>query len=219
MADLLDLDFSITIASKHGDGAQDELLETEDIKDLGEILKARDDLDHPWEQIKEDRIELTSQANHEVELIDFSDEVLTSVPITVAQSDHSLVTMPSAAVQKDDPSNFTGAPATTVQDDDLAVSASTTAAHSNHLPTGSAIATVQSERRERDSYAGSDSTNSDLDSDSDTDSDGSEDGHEDPWTVLDNGGILVRLKSLEEVKSELDRACYAWEDVLARIKI
>ncbi|CAO3573301.1 unnamed protein product [Mortierella alpina] len=217
MADLLDLDFSITIASKHSDGAQDNLFESEDTKDLGEILKARDDLDHPWKQVKEDRMELTSLANHEVELIDFSDDVLPSVPITAAESDHSLVTVPSAAVQKDDSS--AGASFTTIQNDDLATITFSTVAPGNNPPTGSLTATIQSERGERDSYADSDSTTSDFDSDSDTDSDGSEDGHEDLWTILDNGGILVRLKSLEEVKSELDRACYAWEDVLARIKI
>ncbi|KAF9983255.1 hypothetical protein BGZ75_005294 [Mortierella antarctica] len=211
MADLIDLDFSITIASEQSNGAVDNLLEIEDTKDLAEILKARDDLDHPWKQVKEDRIELTSPTDHEVELIDFSDDVFSSVPIIAVQNDHS----PIAAVQGDD--SPTGAPLIAVQND--TVSPSTALAHSENLLTGPAVATVQSERSERDRHAGSDYTDSDSDSDSDTDSDGSEDGHEEPWTILDNGRILVMLKSLEEVKSELDRACYAWEDVLARIKI
>ncbi|KAF9565133.1 hypothetical protein EC968_004260 [Mortierella alpina] len=218
MADLIDLDFSITFASKHSHDAVDNMPEVKDTEDLGVLLKAQDDLDHPWKQVKEDRIELTSQEDHEVQLIDFSDDVHTSVPVTAVQSDHSLASTPIAAVQKDD--SPPRAPLTAVQNDDLLAVSTATAVHQSNDPlTGPAITIVQSERSERGSYAGSDYTDSDLDSDSDTDSDGSEDGHEDPWTILDNGRILVKLKSLEEMKSELNRACYAWEDVLARIKI
>ncbi|KAF9280645.1 hypothetical protein BGZ68_007097 [Mortierella alpina] len=208
MADLIDLDFSITIAPKHSSDAVDVQPETEDTKDLGEILKVREDLDldHPWKQVKEDRMELASPADHEVELIDFSDDVLTNVPIAAVQSDDSP----------------TGAPVVAVQNGDLTVSTAIAAAGSNDpndLLTKPAIATAQNGKSERNTQAGSDYTDSDTDSDSETDSDGSGDGHEDPWTILDNGGILVKLKSLEEVKNELDRACYAWEDVLAHIKI
>ncbi|KAF9958473.1 hypothetical protein BGZ72_000315 [Mortierella alpina] len=195
MADLIDLDFSITIDSKQNNGAVDNLLGSQETKDLGDLLKPREDPDHPWKTVKGDRMDITLQEDQEVELIDFSDDVVASVPVTAAQSDD----LPASV------------PITTGQIHDFPISISTTVVHNNDSSIGPAIATVQSESGD---YA-----DSDFDSDSDSDSDGSEDGHEDPWTTLDNGGILVRLESLEEVKTELDRACYAWEDVLARIKI
>ncbi|KAG0202657.1 hypothetical protein BGX28_004884 [Mortierella sp. GBA30] len=200
VADLIDLDFSITTNPERDSVIKEPIVEDIASEDANAKSGYHENLDDQEDLAK--AIVETQQNVQEIELIDFSEPRL----------DVQSATSP-------------GEPACnnlvdrSERDSDAQEVLPNEARHVGSVDLTEPFSDVQSAMLHNELKHDYLAESSYSDTDSETDSDASEEDHGDPWTMLENGQILVELCNLDEVKSGLDRCHYTWDELITSIKI